>query len=111
MENNIFKNFMNLILILFLMAGLSICSLLFCSWYGCNSLTMSNFFRADLICNTCIDSMYLLKNYQISLYGSVFTLVTYKMTTLMNRASSPTQTYIFEDYVPGRNSPPRLKIK
>ena len=70
---------------------------------------MSNLFRTDLVCNTCVDSMYLLKNYQISLYGSAFTLITYKMTTLMNRASSPTQTYMFEDYIPGKNSPRTLK--
>ena len=109
MENNAFKNFMNLILTLGIVTGLSLFSYRFCYWYGCNSFM--KFMGTDLVCNACIDSTYHLKNYQISLYGSVFTLVTYKMTTLMNRASSPTQTYMFEDYVPGRNSPPRLRLK
>ena len=113
MENNSLKNLMNLIFTLLFMCGLSFFSYQFCNWYGCGSWT--GFLRADLICNACVDTMYHLKNYQVSLYGSVFTLVTYKMTTLINRATSPTQTYIFEDifedYDLGKNSPKSLKIK
>ena len=57
--NSSFKNFINLILTLGFMAGLSFCSLYFCNWYGCNSL--SSFFRADLLCNACVDASYHLK--------------------------------------------------
>ena len=99
--NSSFKNFINLILTLGFMAGLSFCSLYFCNWYGCNSL--SSFFRADLLCNACVDASYHLKNYQISLYGSIFTLITYKLTSLINRAKCPSNQFIFEDYSFNKN--------
>ena len=97
-EESIFKNFVNLILTFGFMIGLSFGSFTLCTWYGCNS--WSSFMRADH-----------LKNYQISLYGSTFILVSYKITSLVNRAGSPTNKYIFEDYSLGRNSPKRLKLK
>ena len=65
--------------------------------------------RADLICNACIDTSYHLKNYQTSIYGSIFTLITYQFTTLINKESSQSDTYIFEDYSLGRRSPRTLK--
>jgi len=91
------------------MIGLSFGSYQFCNWYGCNGWT--TFLRYDLICNACVDTAYHLKNYQISLYGSVFTLVTYKMTSFINKAGSPAEKYIFEDYLLGKKSPRRLKTK
>ena len=94
-ETSSFKNFINLILTLVFMAGLSFSSIYFCNWYGCNSI--SSFFRADLICNACVDTSYHLKNYQISLYGSIFTLITYKLSSLINLAAAPSNQYIFED--------------
>jgi hypothetical protein len=103
-----FKSFMNMVLTLAFMIGLSFGSYQFCTWYGCNG--WSSFMRSDLICNACVDTAYHLKNYQISLYGSVFTLITYKMTTLVNRAAS-SDKYIFEDYSLGKNSPRTLKVK
>lgn len=108
-DNSAFKNFMNLWLTLGFMTGISFSSYQLCNWYGCNSWT--GFMRADLICNACIDISYHLKNYQIALYGSIFTLLSYKMTSLINRAGAPTDKYIFEDYSLGRNSPRRLKEK
>jgi len=90
-----FKNFINLLLTLGFMGGLSFGSFQFCNWYGCNG--WSSFLRADIICNACVDTGYHLKNYQISLYGSLFTLLSYQLTSLISRAGSQTDTYIFED--------------
>jgi len=104
-----FKNCLNLILSMSFMIGLSASSYQFCNWYGCHG--WSSLFRSDLICNACIDTAYHLKNYQISLYGSVFTLITYKMSSFINKASTPTDKYIFEDYLLGKKSPRSLKIK
>ena len=103
------KNFANLSLILGLMTGLSYGSYQFCNWYRCDG--WSAFLRSDLICNACVDASYHLKNYQISLYGSVFTLISYKLSSLISKASAPTDKYIFEDYDLGRNSPRSLKPK
>ena len=108
-DNSACKNFINLIMTLGVMTGLSFGSFIFCNWYGCNS--WMSFIRADLICNACVDTAYHLKNYQVALYGSMFTLITYKMTNLVSRASAPTITYIFEDYSLGINSPRRLRVK
>ena len=103
------KNFVNISLTLGLMTGLSYGSYQFCNWYGCDG--WSSFLRSDLICNACVDAAYHLKNYQISLYGSAFTLISYKLSSLISKASAPTDTYIFEDYDLGRNSPRSLKPK
>ena len=108
-DNSACKNFINLIITLVTMMGLSFGSYTFCTWYGCNSWT--SFMRADLICNACVDAAYHLKNYQVALYGSMFSLITYKMTSLVNRASAPTNTFIFEDYSLGINSPRQLNVK
>ena len=104
---SVFKNSMNLILTLGFLTGLSFGSYQFCNWYGCNNWL--SFMRTDLICNACIDASYHLKNYQISLYGSIFTLTTYQITTLINKASAPSEKYIFEDYSLGKKSPRNLK--
>lgn len=104
-----FKNFANLIMTLALMSFISFLSFQFCVWYGCHGWT--SFLRYDLICNTCIDISYHLKNYQISIYGSVFTLLAYQLTTLVNKASEPSDCYIFEDYPLGKKSPRTLKVK
>ena len=104
-----FKSFMNMILTLVFMIGLSFGSYQFCTWYGCNG--WSSFMRSDLICNACVDTAYHLKNYQISLYGSVFTLITYKMSSFINKSAAPADKYIFEDYLLGKKSPRSLKIK
>ena len=93
---------MNLILTLGYLTGLSFGSYQFCNWYGCNNCL--SFMRADLICNACTDA-----NYQTSIYGSIFTLITYQFTTLINKASSKSDTYIFEDYSLGKKSPRSLK--
>ena len=104
---SIFKNFMNLIFTLSLLTSISFGSYQFCNWYGCNGWL--SFLRADLICNACTDASYHLKNYQVSLFGSLFTLITYQMTTLINKASAPSENYIFEDYSLGKKSPRTLK--
>ena len=109
MKEDTCKKFINIFLTLGLLLGLSYGSYQLCNWYGCNG--WSAFLRSDLICNACLDAAYHLKNYQISLYGSVFTLLTYKLSELISRASSPTETYIFEDYTLGKNSPRTLKRK
>ncbi len=109
MSGNSCKKFVNISMTLGLMIGLSYGSYQFCNWYGCNG--WSAFLRSDLICNACVDAAYHLKNYQISLYGSIFTLITYQMTSLVNKAGSSTETYIFEDYKLGKNSPRTLKRK
>ena len=109
MENDSLKNFMNLIFTLSVMCGLSFFSYQFCNWYGCNSLWA--LLRADLICNACTDSSYHLKNYQISLYGSLFTLLSYQLTSLISKAGAQTDTFIFEDYHLGKKSPRSLKLK
>ena len=41
----------------------------------------------------------------------MFTLISYQLTALINRAGTQTDTYIFEDYILGKNSPRSLKIK
>jgi len=105
----VLKNSVNLIVTLTTMTGLSFGSYEFCKWYGCNSWL--SFLRADLICNACIDMSYHLKNYQISLYGSLFTLASYQLLTLINRASAPSDKYIFEEYSLGKKSPRRLIVK
>ena len=107
-----FKNFMNLILTLGFLTGLSFGSYQFCNWYGCNNCL--SFMRADLIYNACTDANYHLKNYHLKnyqtyIYGSIFTLITYQFTTLINKASSKSDTYIFEDYSLGKKSPRSLK--
>jgi len=104
-----FKNFANLLLTLGTMTGLSYGSLRFCNWYGCSG--WSAFLRSDLICNACVDVAYHLKNYQISLYGSVFTLLSYHLSSLISKASAPSDKYIFEDYELGKKSPRSLKLK
>jgi len=43
--------------------------------------------------------------YQLSIYGSIFSLIAYKMT---NKVLEP-DTYIFEDYKLGKKSPRTLK--
>lgn len=106
---SVFKNFMNLIFTLGLLTSISFGSYQFCNWYGCNGWL--SFMRTDLICNACTDASYHLKNYQTSIYGSMFTLITYQFTTLINKASSQTDTYLFEDYSlsRGEKSPKTLK--
>ena len=101
------KKFANIIVTIAAMTGLSFGSYQACSWYGCNSWV--SFMRADLICNACIDASYHLKKYQLSLYGAIFTLITYKMSSLVERASSSTDKYIFEDYSLGHKTPPTLR--
>ena len=108
-DNSVCKNFINIIIILATMVGLSLGSYTFCTWYGCNSWT--SVMGADLICNGCVNAAYHIKNFQIDLYGSMFSLITYKITSMVNKASSPTDTFIFEDYSLGRNSPRRLNVK
>ena len=93
---------MNLILTLGFLTGLSFGSYQFCNWYACNNWL--SFMRADLIRNACTDA-----NYQTSIYGIIFTLITYQFTILINKASSQTDTYIFEDYSLGKKSPRSLK--
>ena len=85
------------------MAGLSFSAYRLCEEYGCDSWT--SFLGADIICNTCVDMKYHLKNFQISLYGSIFTLITYQLSSLIKRAGAPSETYIFQDYKLGKNSP------
>lgn len=101
-------NFVNLFLTLFALTGLSVGSYQFCNWYSCDGWI--SFMRSDLICNACVDTAYHLKNYQISLYGSVFTLLSYQLTTLINRASFDGDKYIFEEYDLGKKSPRKLKV-
>jgi hypothetical protein len=107
--NSVFKNIINLFMTTGFIGGLSFLCFQSCNWYGCNG--WSSFFRADLICNACTDVSYSLKNYQISLYGSMFTLISYQLTGLINRAGTQTDTYIFEDYQLGKKSPRSLKVK
>lgn len=104
-----FKNLINLILTLGFILLLSYFSYEFCNWYGCSS--WSYLLRSDLICNACTDISYHLKNYQISIYGGMFTLVSYHLTTLINKATAPSDKYIFEDYSLGEKSPRSLKPK
>ena len=108
-DNSSWKNFITLIVTLGVMTGLSLGSFTFCTWYNCNS--WSSLMGLDLICNACVNTVYHLRNYQIALYGSMFTLITYKMTSLINKVLPPTDIYIFEDYSLGRNSPRRFKVK
>ena len=106
-----FKNLINLILTLGFILLLSYFSYEFCNWYGCSS--WSYLLRSDLICNACTDISYHLKNYQVSIYGGMFTLVSYHLTTLINKATAPSDRYIFEDYslARGEKSPRSLKQK
>ena len=91
------KHFINLILTMSFMSGLSFFSFQFCNWYGCNSFV--NMLRADLVCNTCTDVSYHLKNHQMSIYGSIFTLLSYQLSTLINKAGSQNDKYIYEEYI------------
>ena len=92
------KTFINLVVTMGFMGSLSFGSFIFCNWYGCNS--MSSFFRADMICNMCSDISYHLKNYQIALYGSAATLISYQMTSLVNKAAATSDKLLFENYLP-----------
>jgi len=109
MMSNVYKNVINLLMTTGFIGGLSFLCFRSCDWYGCNG--WSSILRADLICNACTDVSYHLKNYQISLYGSMFTLISYQLTSLINRAGAQTDTYIFEDYQLGKKSPRSLKTK
>ena len=103
------KNFANLLLTIGLMTGLSYGSYQFCNWYGCDG--WSAILRSDLICNACVDASYHLKNHQLSLYVGVFTLITSKLSSLISKASSSSDNYIFEEYELGKKSPRSLKVK
>ena len=91
------KHFINLILTMSFMSGLSFFSFQFCNWYGCNSFV--NMLRVDLVCNTCTDISYHLKNHQMSIYGSIFTFLSYQLSTLINKAGSQNDKYIYEEYI------------
>jgi|TARA_Y100000385_G_scaffold284641_1_gene343022 hypothetical protein len=91
------KMFVNILGTSFVIGGISFGSFEFCNWYGCNGWT--TFLRSDIICNGCTDISYHLKNYQTSLYGSLFTVVSYKMTSLINRAGASSDKYMFEDII------------
>ena len=84
--NTDLKTFINMLSVFGFIGGLSLASHQFCNLYGCNS--WFHFLRTDMICNMCTDISYHLKNYHISLYASGVTLVTYKMTSLVNLAAS-----------------------
>ena len=86
--NNDLKTFINIISMFGILGGISCGSHLVCNWWGCYN--WYNFMRTDMICNMCTDISYHLKNYHISLYASGVTLVTYKMTSLVNLASTKT---------------------
>lgn len=88
------KTFLNMIFAFGLISGLSFGSHQFCNLYGCYSWFY--FLRTDVICNMCTDISYNLKNYHMSLYASAITLVTYNMTTLVNRASTKSDKLLFE---------------
>ena len=108
-ENNLFRNMINMIVTIGLITCLSFGLYHLCNWYGCNSI--KSFLHLDMICNTCIDLSYHFKNYQYTLYGGTMTMISYKFNSLINWVGGPTETYIFEDYVLGKNSPRKLKVK
>ena len=88
------KTFINMASAFSILSGLSFGSHQLCSWYGCYN--WYSFIRTDMVCNMCTDISYHLKNYHISLYASAATLVTYKMTTFINLASSKSDKLLFE---------------
>ena len=110
-EQSALKKFTYIMITTFIMSGCSFLSQIVCQWWGCYDITFVNLFRADLICNTCTDVSYHLKNHQIAIYGSVFTLLTCQLTNLINRVESPINKYIFDDYPLGKKSPRKLKLK
>ena len=107
-DNSARNIIINMVITLGCIVSLSFARCTFCNWYGCNS--MMSFMGTDMICNACVDVAYHLKNYQIALYGSVFTLLSYKMTNLVNLATS-SKELIFKDYSLGINSPRKLGVE
>lgn len=92
--NSDFKTFFNILSVFGLLSAISFSSHQFCNWYGCYSWFYS--LRTDMICNVCTDISYHLKNYHMSLYASGVSLVTYKLTSLVNLASSNSDKLLFE---------------
>jgi hypothetical protein len=81
-----FRIFANVFMTTVFTGGISFSTLEFCNWWGCNTWTA--IFRTDLVCNACTDVSYSLKNYQTSLYGTMFSVLSYQMTELVNKAVS-----------------------
>ena len=88
------KTFINMFSVFGFLSGLSFASHQLCNWYGCYSWFY--FLRTDMICNMCTDISYHLKNYHISLYASGITIITYKITNLVNLASTKSDKLLFE---------------
>ena len=94
MKDNM-TNIKSSFLTLSLLMSLSYGSYQFCNWYECD--LWSSILRGDLICNACIDASYHLKNLQMTLYGSLFTFLTYKMTSLVNKVISASDSLYSSD--------------
>jgi len=94
----------------FVTGGLSMIGQMACQWWGCYEISFINIFRGDLICNSCIDMSYHLKNHQIAIYGSLFALLSAQLTKFINN-SIPIEIPTFADYSLGKNSPRKLNIK
>ena len=92
--NSDLKMLINMLSALGILSGISLCTHQLCNWYGCYS--WSYFLRTDMLCNMCTDISYHLKNYHISLYASVATLASYKMTSLINSATVKSDKLLFE---------------
>ena len=81
--NSVFKNVINLFMTTGFIGGLSFLCFQSCNWYGCNG--WSSFFRADLICNACIDFSKMMKDYQFMLYGTATTTVALIFNNIISR--------------------------
>ena len=88
------KIFINIISMTCFIGSLSFTSHQLCNWYGCYN--WNYFLRTDMICNACTDVSYHLKNYHVSLYASAITIATFKMTTLVNSATTKSDKLLFE---------------
>ena len=88
------KTFLNMVSAFGFISGISFLSHQLCYWHGCYS--WYSFLRTDMVCNMCTDISYHLKNYNISLYASGVTLVTYKMSNFVNLAAAKSDKLLFE---------------
>jgi len=111
MNNNHKIKFINIMITTFILGSFSYINQIFCQWWGCNNISFINILRGDLICNSCLDISYHLKNHQIAIYSGIFALLSSKLTHLIYKAESSTHKYIFEDYSLGKKSPRELNPK
>ena len=76
------ERIVSLILSIFMITSINLCSILFCNWYGCYHWT--NLFNHNLVCHGCIDGMRYIKDYQLFVYMTLGTLLTREIKNMID---------------------------